>query len=159
MPAMAIFRREALAAAGGFRAGFDAAADYDLYLRLARRVAIHDHGQRVAAYRRHSSSISGNAARMLGDTLEVMRANRQDAIAADMDEHWRGGYAAWQEFYGAHLVDEVRADLRARRYSTAARKAGLVARLAPDVFQRELVRALRGRSTGRDTSARRRVAS
>ena len=76
-----------------------------------------------------------------------------------MDEHWRGGYAAWQEFYGTHLAEEIRADLHARRYSAAARKAGLVARLAPDVFQRELVRALRRRSNGHGASASRRVAS
>jgi glycosyltransferase involved in cell wall biosynthesis len=159
MTATAIFRREALTEAGGFRPGFDAAADYDLYLRLARRVAIHDHGQRVAAYRRHSSSMSTSAARMLAETLEVMRSNRQDAIEADLEEHWRGGYAACQEFYGTHLVEEIRADLRARRYSAAARKAGLVARLAPDVFQRELVRALRRHSAASGSSAGRRVAS
>jgi glycosyltransferase involved in cell wall biosynthesis len=149
MPAMAIVRRDAIVGIGGFRLGFDAAADYDLYLRLARRVAIHDHGQRVAAYRRHSSSMSGNASRMLSETLDVMRANRQDAIDAGMEEEWRAGYGTWQEFYGTHLVEEIRADVRARRYSAAARKSGVVARLAPDVFQRELGRALRRRYAGR----------
>ena len=149
MPAMAIFRRDALVAAGGFRAGFDAAADYDLYLRLTRRVAIHDHGQRVAVYRRHSSSMSGNAARMLVETLAVMDANREDAVAAGMDEEWCAGYRAWQDFYGTQLVEEIRAALRTSRYTAAARKAGLVARLAPDVFQRELGRALRRRYAGR----------
>jgi glycosyltransferase involved in cell wall biosynthesis len=149
MPAMAIFRRDALVAAGGFRSGFDAAADYDLYLRMARRVAIHDHGQRVAAYRRHAWSMSGNVSRMLADTLAVMRANRQDAVDAEMDDEWCEGYAAWQDFYGTQLVEEIRADLRGRRYSTAARKSALVARLAPEVFQRELGRALRRRYAGR----------
>jgi len=149
MPAMAIFRREAIVEAGGFRMGFDAAADYDLYLRLVRRVAIHDHGQRVAAYRRHSSSTSGSASRMLAHTLAVMQANRQDALEAAMDEDWREGYAAWQDFYGTQLVEEIRADLRARRYSPAARKAGVATRLAPHVFQRELSRALRRRYAGR----------
>ena len=149
MPAMAIFRRDALVEAGGFRPGFDAAADYDLYLRLARRVAIHDHGQRVAAYRRHPPSMSGNASRMLTDTLEVMRMNRLDATEAGMDDEWRAGYTAWQDFYGTQLVEEIRADLRACRYSAAARKASVAARLAPEVFQRELGRALRRRYAGR----------
>ena len=149
MPAMAIFRRDALVATGGFRSGFDAAADYDLYLRLSRRAAIHDHGQRVAVYRRHSWSTSGNVSRRLVTTLAVMRANRQDAIEAEMDEEWCAGYAAWQDFYGTQLVEQIRADLRGRRYSTAARKSALVARLAPDVFQREVGRALRRRYAGR----------
>ena len=149
MPAMAMFRRDAVVAAGGFRMGFDAAADYDLYLRLARRAAIHDHGQRVAAYRRHGSSMSGNAARMLAHTLAVMRANHRDAVEAGLADDWSDGYAAWQDFYGTQLVEELRSDLRAHRYSAAARKAGVAARLAPDVFQRELGRALRRRYAGR----------
>jgi glycosyltransferase involved in cell wall biosynthesis len=53
MPAMAIFRRDVLVALGGFAAGFDAAADYELYLRITERWEVHDHAQLVAAYRRH----------------------------------------------------------------------------------------------------------
>jgi len=149
MPAMAVIRREVLTEIGGFRMRFDAAADYDLYLRIAGRWAIHDHGQRVAAYRRHSSSMSGNAARMLDETLAVMRANRDAAVAARMEDDWQQGYGAWQDFYGTHLVEEIRADLRIHRYSRAARKSTVLARLAPDVFQRELKRALRRRYAGR----------
>ena len=64
MPAAAIFRREALEQAGGFHEGFDAAADYDLYLRITRDARIRDHGTLVAAYRQHPSAMSGKASRM-----------------------------------------------------------------------------------------------
>src|SRR5947207_4499749 len=65
MPAMAIFRRGPLMQAGGFTPGVDGSADYDLYLRISREHPLHDHGQLVAAYRRHAASMSGNAGRML----------------------------------------------------------------------------------------------
>lgn len=158
MPAMAIFRRDAVDGAGGFRGGFDAAADYDLYLRLARESPIHDHGTVVAAYRRHESSMSGSAARMLRDTLAVMRRHRAAAASAAQRDAWRAGYARWQDFYGTQLVEEIRAHLRRGESWDALRKALILAWRAPQVFVRELRRKLRASYAGRaipaaDTSA------
>ena len=142
MPAMAIFRREPLVAVGGFTSGVDGSADYDLYLRISREHPIHDHGQLVAAYRRHSSSMSGNAGRMLRDTLAVMGRNRPQGDPARL-EAWRDGYHNWQDFYGTQLVEEIRLHIRNSESAPAMRKALTLARLAPTVFVREVAKKTR----------------
>jgi glycosyltransferase involved in cell wall biosynthesis len=142
MPATAIFRRSALAGAGGFSPGVDGSADYDLYLRISRDHPIHDHGQLVAAYRRHAASMSGNAGRMLRETLAVMGRHRPHGDPALL-EVWRDGYRGWQDFYGTQLVEEIRRHVRGGESSIAVRKSLLLARLAPAVFARELARKTR----------------
>ena len=142
MPAMAIFRREPVVAAGGFTTGVDGSADYDLYLRISREHPIHDHGQLVAAYRRHSASMSGNAGRMLRDTLAVMARNRPQGDSTRF-EAWRDGYRNWQDFYGTQLVEEIRLHVRGRESAVAMRKSLTLARLAPAVFLRELSKKAR----------------
>lgn len=142
MPAMAIFRREPLVAAGAFIAGVDGSADYDLYLRISREHPIHDHGQFVAAYRRHPASMSGNAGRMLRDTLAVMARNRPHGDPARL-EAWRDGYRKWQDFYGTQLVEEIRTHVRGGESAAAMRKSMTLARLAPAVFMREVARKTR----------------
>lgn len=162
MPAMAIFRRRPLIRLQGFASGFDAAADYDLYLRLSRVEPVHDHGVTVAAYRRHDAAMSGNAARMLEETLAVMRRHRP---AADdpLFATWQDGWANWQNFYGTQLVGEIRVHLRARALGPAAAKAATLWRLAPSVFRRELKKKARLIYAGRaiaaaeSSSARRRA--
>lgn len=143
VPAMVIFRREALVRASGFTAGVDGSADYDLYLRLSREHPIHDHGQLVAAYRRHGASMSGNAGRMLRDTLAVMARNRPRGDHAHARQAWREGYRNWQDFYGTQLVEEIRAHRRGRESAAAVRKSLVLARLAPAVFMRELAKKTR----------------
>ena len=137
MPAMAIFRRRPLIRLQGFASGFDAAADYDLYLRLSRVEPIHDHGLTVAAYRRHDASMSGNASRMLEHTLAVMQRHRP-AVDDELFSTWQEGWTNWQDFYGTQLVEEIRAHLRQRALEPAIAKAATLWRLAPRVFSREL---------------------
>ena len=143
MPAMAIFRRPALAEAGGFAAGFDASADYDLYLRIARSHPVHDHGVLVAAYRRHDASMSGSAERMLRDTLAVMERHRPNDDEAPHLEAWREGYEGWRDFYGTQLTEEIRGHLHRRQLSAAVSKIRTLARYAPAILRREAGRKLR----------------
>jgi glycosyltransferase involved in cell wall biosynthesis len=142
-PAMAIFRRAALAEMGGFAAGFDASADYDLYLRIARAYPVHDHGTLVAAYRRHDASMSGSASRMLRDTLAVMERHRPDAAYATQIELWREGCEAWRDFYGTQLTEEIREHVSARQLVQAFEKTCTLARYAPGILRREAGRKLR----------------
>lgn len=154
-PAAAIMRTAAVREAGGFAHGFDAAADYDLYLRLTRVHRACDHGAPVAAYRRHATNMSGNAARMLRDTLAVVSRNRPDD--ARLAEDWRAGRAMWRDFYGTQLVEEIRRDLRGGAVSDVVRKAVMLARLAPGVLWRESRKkarvTVRGPQAGRATPA------
>ena len=132
MPAMAMFRRDPLERIGGFNSEVNAAADYEMYLHLARHYPVHDHAQVVAHYRKHDGSMSRNAARMLRETLAVMRSQRpflegDEASLAAYEEGWR----MWQDFYGAHLATEIRIAARNYRWLEAASKAAVLALYHP----------------------------
>lgn len=123
MPGMVMFRRDALERIGGFNGAVNASADYEMYLHIARHHPVHDHGQVVAHYRKHDANMSGNAARMLRETLAVMASQRpflegDEASLAAYEEGWRN----WQEFYGTHLVTEIRTALRSGRWGEALGK-------------------------------------
>src|SRR5690606_2420866 len=57
MHAAVIYRRACLVAAGGFDEQLRGCEDWDMYLRLAREHPAHDHGERVAEYRKHGSNV------------------------------------------------------------------------------------------------------
>jgi glycosyltransferase involved in cell wall biosynthesis len=131
-PSAVMFRREAVERAGGFNPKVNAAADYELYLHIARHHPVCDHGQVVAHYRRHGDNMSLDQARMLRETLTVLASQRpfldgDQASLLAYTEGWR----AWQEYYGSELADEIRLDLRARAWRSAARKATALARWHP----------------------------
>ena len=142
-PAMAIFRRAVLTELGGFAAGFDGSADYDLYLRLSRAHPVHDHGALVAAYRKHDASMSGSASRMLRDTLAVMERHRPAPDEAAHLDLWREGCEGWRDFYGTQLTEEIRYHVSARQFVHAFEKTCTLARYAPDILRREAGRKLR----------------
>ena len=132
MTATVTFRRDALKRVGGFNLAVNASADYDMYLHVARHYPVYDHGQVVAYYRKHDTNMSGNASRMLRETLAVLRNQRRflegdPASIAAFEEGWRN----WQEFYGAHLATEIRLAVRQRRLIDAARKAAVLGRYHP----------------------------
>ena len=143
MPAMAIFRRAALVQTGGFASGFDASADYDLYLRIAGAHPVNDHGVLVAAYRRHDASMSGSAQRMLKDTLAVMERHRPNDNEVAQLEAWREGCEAWRDFYGTQLTEEIRGHVQRRQGGAAFTKTLTLARYAPQILRREALRKLR----------------
>ena len=142
-PAIAMFRRSAVVAAGGFATGVDAAADYDLYLRVSRGTPVFDHGRLVACYRRHSHNMSANAVRMLRETLTVMQRHRRFAAAdPEMLAAWREGRRTWREFYGTALVEEIRGHVRRGEWNRALVKAFVLARHHPRRIPRELTRRI-----------------
>ena len=132
MPGMAMFRRAAVVEAGGFDADVNAAADYALYLRIARQSPVYDHGKVVAYYRQHDANMSTNAARMLRETLKVHgRERSRAALEPSGRAAFREGRRRWQEFYGTRLVEEIRAHVRAGEWRKAVAKATTLARYHP----------------------------
>jgi glycosyltransferase involved in cell wall biosynthesis len=132
MPAMAMFRRAAVLEAGGFNPDVNAAADYELYLRIARRWPAHDHTGVVAYYRQHDANMSANAARMLRETLRVHGRERPcAALDPSRLAAFREGRRRWQEFYGTNLVNEIRRHARAGEWRAASLKAATLARYHP----------------------------
>lgn len=127
MPGMVMFRRDALERIGGFNRALNASADYEMYLHIARHHPVHDHAQLVAHYRKHDADMGGNAGRMLRETLAVMASQRPflEADPASLAAY-EEGRRNWQEFYGAHLVTEIRAAVRDRRWVEALGKAAVL---------------------------------
>jgi glycosyltransferase involved in cell wall biosynthesis len=113
-PAMAAWRREAFARLGAFEPRVNPAADYDLYLRCARRFPFAHHDTIVAEYRQHGGSMSRNPVLMLDATLAVLRRERAHARRhAETWAAWRAGVRDWTDFYGEQLVEQFRAAIRA----------------------------------------------
>jgi glycosyltransferase involved in cell wall biosynthesis len=126
-PAAVMFRREPLERIGGFNADVDAAADYEIYLHLARHYPVCDHAHVVAYHRKHERDMSGNAGRMLRETLAVLRS-QLPFLQGDVASlaAYREGWSMWQEFYGAHLANEIREAVRAHRWIDAVSKAAVL---------------------------------
>ena len=132
MPAMAMFRRNAVMELGGFNPGEHAAADYDLYLRVARFWPGHDHAAIVSYYRQHGANMSADASRMLRETLRVHGREWPHVIGDPVRlTAFKEGRQRWQEFYGTRLVEEIRRHVRAREWRAATRKAATLARYHP----------------------------
>ena len=131
-PAVAMFRREAVERAGGFNPKVNAAADYELYLHIARHHPVCDHGAIVAHCRRHDEHMSGNAARMLRETLEVLWSQRAflEADKASLVAYCEG-LRLWRDFYGTQLADEIRADVRRHEWVGALAKVAVLAEYDP----------------------------
>jgi glycosyltransferase involved in cell wall biosynthesis len=131
-PAVVMFRREAVERAGAFNPRVNAAADYELYLHIARHHPVVDHAQVVAHYRRHEGNMSLDAARMLTETLAVITAQRpflegdEASILAHAESRRN-----WQDFYGTELADEIRTDVRLHEWMSALRKTLILARRHP----------------------------
>jgi glycosyltransferase involved in cell wall biosynthesis len=71
-PGAAMIRRAAFVAAGRFNEAVSMGEDYDLYLRIARRVRLVQHSHCVLEYREHSANTSLDQERMLASTMVVL---------------------------------------------------------------------------------------
>jgi glycosyltransferase involved in cell wall biosynthesis len=113
-PGAVLFRRSDLMALGGFPAGVGPAADYAVYLALAREGrVVFDRRDRVR-YRRHSASMSADPARMLAATLRVLRRERK-SVPKGYEPDFAEGWRAWCDFYGEQIVERLRATRRSER--------------------------------------------
>jgi glycosyltransferase involved in cell wall biosynthesis len=119
-PSTVMYRRSVLDVVGGFDVAESPAADYDLYLRIARRFPIHRHPAVVSEYRRYPKSMSRNAGVMLRSVLHVLRAQRRYASANPRYKVvYRQSVRGYREKYGERLVEQVRAAARAHQWRLA----------------------------------------
>jgi glycosyltransferase involved in cell wall biosynthesis len=113
-PATVVFRRGIVEAVGGFAAGVDACADYDMYLRISRSHPVAFHDEVVAEYRKHGHNMSDNAAQMLREALVVLRRQRSHLVTSARREACRDGIRNIRSYYGDALVTQIRARIRTR---------------------------------------------
>ncbi len=132
MHATVVYRRAVFETVGGFDTSLSACEDYDMYLRIARRFPVCGHEKVVAEYRGHGGHMSHNAALMLSTSVSVLRSQRK---YAKEDKHHRKAYETGvglsRYWYGAPLVDEVRARIREREWKRALRGVLVLLRYHP----------------------------
>ena len=111
-PAAAMFRRRALEQCGGFPQDLGPAADYAVYLRLARTGTVLYNPKEVARYRQHDASMSRDPVMMLRVTLEVLRRESK-AAPASLRSDFRRGRRTWRRWYGEYMIERLRTDWHA----------------------------------------------
>jgi glycosyltransferase involved in cell wall biosynthesis len=107
-PSTVMFRRAILVSIGGFRTSIDAAADYDLYLRITRKHPVCGHRRRVTQYRQHEAQMTKNPGLMLVAALAALRS-QWEYVKADerRREAYKAGMSFWLDLYGPPLAKRV----------------------------------------------------
>jgi glycosyltransferase involved in cell wall biosynthesis len=143
-PAMAALRRGVMELVGGFDPSCSPSADYDLWLRVARRYHIVAHAALVARYRQHSANMSRDPRLMLPATLRVLQRQRRFVA------HQRAlraahvfGLRRCRQFYGEQLIEKFRSALHGGLYADALASAAALVRLYPSGVRRHLVKKVR----------------
>lgn len=122
MPAVVMFRRAVFEFVGGFETFMNPSADYDMYLRIARRFPVHHHGEVVAEHRRHGANMTRDLALMLGASVSVLRSQRKHVKGHEQyEEAYKAGIRFEQRHSGNRLVDGVRAHVKEREWKRALR--------------------------------------
>jgi glycosyltransferase involved in cell wall biosynthesis len=141
LPGMVMHRREVLEGAGGWDRSSDHAGDWELYLRIARRFPVYCHHQPVVEYRLHGANTSHNHALMLTRSLAALRTQRAYLHGnKKYREAYKAGVRTLQNSYGELLFEQVRADMRARRW--ALRRMLVLLRYYPQSLAKHAYRKL-----------------
>jgi glycosyltransferase involved in cell wall biosynthesis len=113
-PGVAVFRRRAVLEIGGFPTDVNAAADYAVYLQLARRGGVAFDPRPVLRYRQHEGAMSGDPVLMLRATLEVLERERVH-VPSNLMGAFAHGQRVWRKFYGEEIIERLRRDWRQGR--------------------------------------------
>jgi glycosyltransferase involved in cell wall biosynthesis len=107
-PATAMFRMDVIRHLGGIRAGLEANAEYDLFLRVAQHHSLYCHHRAVCEYRRHAGQRTKNAALMLRSVMTVLRSYREYVRTnPQYAESYRRAHNRFQASYGECLLWET----------------------------------------------------
>jgi hypothetical protein len=123
-PGAAMFRRSALVEVGGFVEDLGPAADYAVYLQLARDGRVTFVGGSAVRYRQHPGSMSRDPALMLRATLQVLRRERLEGPPWARREIKRAR-RVWCAWYGEQIVHDLRVRWHARTWGARQLKATL----------------------------------
>ena len=152
-PGAVVFRRAAIAAAGGFADGVSPSADYAVYLQLARAGRLVFDGREAVRYRQHSANMSRDPVLMLHATMAVLARERSSLPRSWLRAH-ASGRQAWSAYYGEQIVEQMRIEARGqRRPRELARAAHVLVRYCRPTIaahaRRKLARLARGIAAAR----------
>jgi len=123
-PGAALFDRRAVEAIGGFPRHLGPAADYAVYLELARTNRVVFLPRELVRYRQHPGSMSRDPALMLRATIGALRREQRAAPAWARDPI-RAGLDAWRQWYGEQILDDLGAEWRGGRFGPRTVRAAL----------------------------------
>jgi hypothetical protein len=127
-----MYRRAVFESVGAFDSSVNPAADYDLYLRIARRFAVSSHEKVVAEYRQHGTNMTRSPAPMLSATIAVLRSQRKHLKGHEQyKEAYRTGVMRYQGNYGDRLVDELSARVKKREWKKVLPELPVLLRYYP----------------------------
>lgn len=127
-PGRAVYRRSLFEHVKGFDVRRQRAEDFALSLEIARRFPIWSHAELVVEHREHGRNSSGDAAKMLTETLAALRHQRPHVRRdRDLRRAYRQGRRQWKAYYGDLLAAQARRSLRERRWGEALNEAALLA--------------------------------
>jgi SAM-dependent methyltransferase len=123
MHATVMYRRAIFESVGEFSTSLKACEDYDLYLRIARRVPVYCHDKVVAEYRQHGANMSHNHQLMLKSALSVLQSQRKYIKGhKESEKAYQTGMKFWQTLYGDPLLTEVLRSLAHGEWRQAMRE-------------------------------------
>jgi glycosyltransferase involved in cell wall biosynthesis len=123
-PGAAVFRRRRISAIGGFPPAIGPAADYAVYLALARQQEVLYQPIEAVRYRQHDSNMSRDPVLMLKATLSVLRRERPH-VPKSYQGDYRAGLRIWRRFYGEQIIERLRREWRTGPVGPWGRKAFL----------------------------------
>lgn len=82
--------------------------DYDLYLKIARKYPVLHHTEKIAAYRLHSTNMSGNIPFMLNTVLSVLGRQKLLLKTEQEKQAFKNGHSVWKEYYSKELYLKLR---------------------------------------------------
>jgi hypothetical protein len=145
-----LYRREALAEAGGFDEALRRCEDFDAYLRLAGRGPVASHPHLVADYRIHGGNMTENRAAMLAAALAVTDKHRpgpEDPAA--LRRAWRAGRRFWRRHYATEMASAALHRCSSDGVAATIRRVGEASAIYPlalvRLTARGVVRGLRAR--------------
>lgn len=131
-PARSIYRRAVFEHVSGFDPELEETADFGLNLEIVRQFPVWSHGELVAEHRTHGGNSSGDAARMLTQSLAAVE--RQRPYTRDTPElraTYKKARKFWKSYYGELLVAQIGKSLRDGEPGRALRETAVLARHNP----------------------------
>lgn len=132
-PGSVLYNRWVFSHVGGFDESNSPAADYDLYLRVAREFPIFCHHQPVVEYRKHQDNMSNDSRIMLKATLTALK-NQQRHVSKfpNLRAAYQAGRWNLKSSYGEPLIMRTYEDLREGKYLDATRNSHALMRFFPE---------------------------
>jgi hypothetical protein len=137
-----LVRRSCLFESGLFDPLIPAVADYDLWLKIARRHSVHKCAGVLAGYRMHGSNMSRDYRRMFQGQRSILQRHLMLARrAGDRAAIRAASYGIRQTsyLYGTQAFDQLCECVRARRIWAGVRHFAWALRLAPQYSIRSIV--------------------